>query len=81
MTIDWSVKPVCVIRHLLKDKNDLVSQPQIKSLPKMFFFFGGGGGLQLALYQKNVQLEFGKMVHIADSAKKTEWPKLFKNFV
>ena len=67
MTIAWSVKPACVIRHLLKDKNDLVSQPQIKSLPKMIFW----GGLQLTLYQKNVQLEFGKMVDIADSAKKT----------
>ena len=77
MTIAWSVKPACVIRHLLKDKNDLVSQPQIKSLPKMIFW----GGLQLTLYQKNVQLEFGKMVDIADSVKKTEWPKLFKNFV
>ena len=40
MTIAWSVKPACVIRHLLKDKNDLVSQPQIKSLPKMIFLGG-----------------------------------------
>ena len=55
----------------------MVSETQIKSLPKMIFWVR----LQLALYQKNVQLEFGKMVDIADSAKKTEWSKLFKNFV
>ena len=39
------------------------------------------GGLELAPYQINVQLEFAKMVHIADNAKKAGWSKLFKNFV